>query len=320
LQEDSSGIINHPLTLLLPLTQVRRLTQQANHPTFHSFIIPFSWLLLYFAGNLSMPIFTDQTGREVSIPSHPQRIISLVPSQTELLYDLGLEEQVVGITKFCVHPEKWFRSKARIGGTKNIKPDLIHQLQPDLIIANKEENVKEQVEALAANYPVWVSDIHDLETALDMIRRVGALTARVEQGNLLAGNIAEQFRKLNLQLPYHENMPVAYLIWRDPWMTIGQDTFIHDMLTRCGLTNVFGHTKRYPEITIDQLKASACKWLLLSSEPYPFKQQHIEELQQHLPGTKIVLVDGELFSWYGSRLQYAPSYFLSLFTSDISVI
>ncbi len=118
-----------------------------------------------------MPIFTDQTGREVSIPSHPQRIISLVPSQTELLFDLGLEEQVAGITKFCVHPEKWFRSKTRIGGTKNIKSALIHQLQPDLIIANKEENVKEQVEELAAHYPVWVSDIHDLQSALDMIRR-----------------------------------------------------------------------------------------------------------------------------------------------------
>ncbi len=103
-------------------------------------------------------------------------------------------------------------------------------------------------------------------------------------------------------------------------MTIGQDTFISDMLTRCGLTNAFAHTKRYPEVTIDQLKDSKCRWLLLSSEPYPFKQQHIEELQQHLPDTKIFLVDGELFSWYGSRLQYAPPYFLSLFTSDISVI
>lgn len=267
-----------------------------------------------------MPFFTDQTGREVNIPAHPKRIISLVPSQTELLYDLGLEEQVAGITKFCVHPESWFRSKTRIGGTKAIKPELIHQLQPDLIIANKEENVKDQVEEMAQHYPVWVSDIHDLHSSLHMIRQVGTITGKEQQGNQLAATIAERFLNLAHALHQHENIPTAYLIWRNPWMTIGEDTFINDMLIRCGLTNVFGHLKRYPEISIEDLKQSACRWLFLSSEPYPFKQQHIDELQAHLPNTRIFLVDGELFSWYGSRLQYAPQYFLSFFKSDISVI
>lgn len=267
-----------------------------------------------------MPLFTDQTGRTVSIPSGPQRIISLVPSQTELLYDLGLEEEVSGITKFCVHPDKWFRSKTRVGGTKNVKPEMVHQLQPDLIIANKEENVKEQVEELAAHYPVWVSDIHDLNSAMEMVRQVALITNREEKGQLLAEKIEADFLQLTYRLPRHENIPVAYLIWRHPWMTIGEDTFINDMLIRCGLTNVFAHLKRYPEITVRDLKESGCRWLLLSSEPYPFKQQHIHELQKELPNTKIILVDGELFSWYGSRLQYAPAYFLSLFTSDISVI
>lgn len=267
-----------------------------------------------------MPLFTDQTGRTISIPSHPQRIISLVPSQTELLYDLGLGDQVVGITKFCVHPESWFRSKTRIGGTKAIKFELIQQLRPDLIIANKEENVKEQVEELARHYPVWVSDIHDLESSLDMIRQVGIVTGKEGKGNELAARIAERFAHLAQRLPHHGNIPTAYLIWRNPWMTIGQDTFIHDMLTQCGLTNVFGHLKRYPEISIDDLKKAECRLLLLSSEPYPFKQQHIDELKVEMPHTKIILVDGEYFSWYGSRLLGAPEYFLSLLERDISVI
>lgn len=267
-----------------------------------------------------MPLITDQTGREIMLNPLPKRIISLVPSQTELLYDLGLEEEVVGITKFCIHPDSWFRTKTRIGGTKNIKPELIRQLQPDLIIANKEENVKEQVEALAEDYPVWISDIHELEGSLDMIRRVGAITGREEKGRLLADRIEAGFRRLPHLLPHHETIPVAYLIWRNPWMTIGQDTFIHDMLARCGLTNVFGHTNRYPAISLEDLKASGCRWLLLSSEPYPFKQQHVEELQAELPETVIKLVDGEFFSWYGSRLLGAPDYFRTLFTSDISVI
>lgn len=267
-----------------------------------------------------MPLITDQTGRDIMLDPLPQRIISLVPSQTELLYDLGLEQEVVGITKFCVHPESWFRSKTRIGGTKNIKPELIRQLQPDLIIANKEENVKEQVEALAADYPVWISDIHELEGSLHMIRQVGVITGRAEKGEQLAARIQAGFHELPHLLPHHEKIPAAYLIWRDPWMTVGQDTFIHDMLARCGLTNVFGHAKRYPVISLAELQNSGCRWLLLSSEPYPFKQQHVQELLAQLPDTVIKLVDGEFFSWYGSRLQGAPEYFRTLFTSDISVI
>src|SRR5687768_127683 len=122
-------------------------------------------------------LYTDQAGRRVNIPSPPQRIVSLVPSQTELLYHLGAD--VAGITKFCIHPEEWFRSKTRVGGTKQLKPDIIASLRPDLIIANKEENEKEQVEALAKEYPVWVSDIHTLNDALDMITSLGDILAKV---------------------------------------------------------------------------------------------------------------------------------------------
>lgn len=256
-----------------------------------------------------MPFFTDQLNRTIEVNVLPGRIISLVPSQTELLAALGLDHAVAGITKFCVHPEQWFRSKTRIGGTKNIRMEVIDQLQPDLILANKEENVREQVEALAQHYPVWVSDVNTLPQALNMIRSVGALTGTDARAAEIIHTATRAFQ--SLQQPGNA-LRTAYLIWKDPWMTVGGDTFINDILHRCGLHNLFGNTTRYPAVTIEQLQQSRCELLLLSSEPYPFKQQHADALQQLLPDTKILLVNGEYFSWYGSRLQQAPQYFSSL--------
>ncbi len=240
----------------------------------------------------------------------PKRIISLVPSQTELLFHLGLDKAVVGITKFCVHPGEWKTGKTIIGGTKNINLQKIKQLQPDLIIANKEENVKEQVEALAEDYAVWVSDIAVLDDALQMIKDVGQLTNTSVKADELIYKTKENFN--NLHLPA-KKIKTAYLIWRNPYMTVGGDTFIHDMLQRCGVENIFAAVNRYPAIDVQELKEKGCELLLLSSEPYPFKQKHIDELQSHLPGTKIILADGEMFSWYGSRLLHAPGYFNSIF-------
>ena len=253
-----------------------------------------------------MPDFKDQTGRSISIDKVPQRIISLVPSQTELLSDLGLDKEVVGITKFCVHPDEWFRSKTRVGGTKQLKMDIIHQLQPDLIIANKEENVKEQIEELEKHYPVWISDINNLDDAYQMIEQVGLIVAKEQPAKQLTDCIKENFAQLETQNPKPET---CYLIWQNPYMTIGGDTFIHSMLEAAGFKNIYSNKNRYPEVTIAELQTANCQLLLLSSEPYPFKQKHIDELQPFLPNTKIILVDGEMFSWYGSRLLQASDYF-----------
>lgn len=242
-------------------------------------------------------------------PLTPSRIISLVPSQTELLCHLGLTEQVIGITKFCVHPKEWHQNKTRIGGTKTLNIEKIKSLQPDLIIANKEENVREQVEELAKEFPVWASDVNTLEDAYEMIESVGALTGKSSDAKELVAHIKTAFAQL--QTP--NNKPqTAYLIWKDPYMTAGGDTFINDMLTKAGFQNAFTSKQRYPVVTVDDLRSAACQLLFLSSEPYPFKQKHIDELQAHLPKTKIVLVDGEMFSWYGSRLLKAPAYFQNL--------
>ncbi|MGZ5220184.1 MAG: ABC transporter substrate-binding protein [Chitinophagaceae bacterium] len=256
-----------------------------------------------------MPAFTDQTGRTILLETIPQRIISLVPSQTELLFDLGLNEEVVGLTKFCVHPPEWIYTKARVGGTRKLHIDIIHQLQPDLIIANKEENVKEQVEECADNYPVWISNVNNLANAYDMIEQIGLMTGKIEKAESLIGQIKKNFS----QLPSHDSrLKTAYLIWNDPYMTVGGDTFIHSMLEACGFNNMYADKSRYPIITIDELHTLNCQLLLLSSEPFPFKQKHIDELHALLPGTRIILVDGEMFSWYGSHLQYAPKYFQEL--------
>jgi len=263
-----------------------------------------------------MPVFLDQLYNSIEMPVQPVRIVSLVPSITELLYSLQLSERVVGITKFCVHPESWFREKTRIGGTKTIKMDVIHLLQPDLIIANKEENVEEQVRELQKNYRVWVSDVINLSNAIDMITQIGAVTGTHPKAFQLVQQIAKEFLALKHKtiddIRQGRILRTGYLIWRDPYMTVGRGTFIHDMLTRCGFENIFDHTTRYPTIDIQQLRDADCELLLLSSEPYPFKQKHIDELQPLLPDTKIMLVDGEMFSWYGSRLLQAPAYFASL--------
>lgn len=256
-----------------------------------------------------MSFFTDQTGHTIYLETTPKRIISIVPSQTELLADLGLEEEVTGITKFCVHPENWFRNKKRVGGTKNLNLELIASLRPDLIIANKEENDKKQVEELAGHYPVWISDIANYNDALAMIMQVGKLTNKENT----ACRIIDQI-KLNFSLlpPLDFKIRVAYLIWKNPYMTVGSDTFIHSMLEKIGFENAFKDLNRYPEITIGMLEERNTDLIMLSSEPYPFRQKNTEEMQQLLPKAKIVLVDGEIFSWYGSRMLHAPAYFSKL--------
>ncbi|MDQ3683253.1 MAG: helical backbone metal receptor, partial [Bacteroidota bacterium] len=243
-------------------------------------------------------VYTDQLGRRIELDHIPKRIISLVPSQTELLYSLGLEEEVIGITKFCVHPQHWFRHKIKIGGTKQLDINKIKNLQPDLIIANKEENTREQIEELTIHFPVWVSDVSTLKDALSMISSIGNIVDKKKESQNLVKEIKKNFSAF---IPPTSKLKTCYLIWREPYMAVGGDTFINNMLVRAGFQNVFTDKPRYPEINISLLSSANCDLLLLSSEPYPFKEKHVVELQTKLPATKIILADGEIFSWYGSR-------------------
>ncbi len=249
-----------------------------------------------------MPDYKDQLGRTVTLAKVPERVVSIVPSQTEYLFDLGLEEEVVGITRFCIKPESWFRNKTRVGGTKALDIQKIADLNPDLIIANKEENDQAQIEALWDRFPVWVSDIYTLDDARAMMQSIGSIFQRDEQ----AKKIIDATRNL---IPSNALRPALYLIWNDPYMAAGTDTFIHTMMEVAGFANMAEKDSRYPNFTLEELQEIQPEVLLLSSEPYPFKEEHQRSLEQQLPNTKIVLVDGEMFSWYGSRLAKALPYF-----------
>jgi ABC-type Fe3+-hydroxamate transport system substrate-binding protein len=252
-------------------------------------------------------LFTDHLNYSIELTETPKRIVSLVPSQSELLWDLGLQEQLVGITKFCIHPKSMFESVSRVGGTKTLSLEKIRSLKPDLIIGNKEENERTQIEALQKEFKVWMSDIYTLEDALKTITAIGELTGTLDKAKTISEGIAHSFQ----QLPYCEKS-VLYLIWK-PYMAAGKGTFIGDLLMKIGLKNVIHEEEsRYPQLTMEEIVALKPELVFLSSEPFPFKQMHAHELQLALPDSKIILVDGELFSWYGSRLLKSVAYFHEL--------
>jgi ABC-type Fe3+-hydroxamate transport system substrate-binding protein len=239
-----------------------------------------------------------------------KRIICLVPSITELLHHFQLDNETIGITKFCVHPQTWFKSKTRIGGTKNINIEKIISLQPDLILCNKEENVQEQIETLAASLPVYMCDVKNYDDALQMIEEIGILTGKVVESGLLIKNIDAAFK--HNRIFSTKKIKTAYLIWKEPYMTVGGDTFISNMMEKAGLENIYNKEERYPTKSIIEIQNDNPELILLSSEPYPFKEKQIIELQQYFPNTGILLADGEMFSWYGSRMLCAPDYFKKL--------
>lgn len=248
-------------------------------------------------------LFTDQLNNSIVLHSYPKRIISIVPSQSELLWDLGLRDELVGITKFCIHPKEMFDSIERVGGTKTLNIEKIRALKPDLIIGNKEENEQSQILELQKEFPVWMSDIYNLEDALKMIELVGELVNQSNNANQLKNNIQHSFLNI-LQV----SKTALYLIWNKPYMAAGKATFIGDMLQKIGIENMLENTSRYPELSLEEIKSLNPAIIFLSSEPYPFKDSHVKELEDKLPNTKVLLVDGELFSWYGSRLLKSVDY------------
>lgn len=250
----------------------------------------------------------DQLGNKFFFDKIPSRIISTVPSQTEFLYDLGLENDVVAITKFCIYPEKWFEKKIKIGGTKKLNIEKIISLQPDLIIANKEENTKEDIEQLQKRFPVWISDINTLSDAFEMMKKLGIIFGKEEKSTEIIEKINAEKEKIKI---VNSNKKVAYLIWNNPLMLAGKNTFIDAMLKEAGYENIISEN-RYPEKTIDELLELNPDLIFLSSEPYPFSNKHVLDFKEKFTSAKIILVDGELFSWYGSKLIKSFSYFRQL--------
>lgn len=252
--------------------------------------------------------YVDQIGQTLKISNTPKRIISLVPSQTELLIDLGLQDAVVGITKFCVHPKEIRKSITVVGGTKQIHLDRIKNLNPDIIIANKEENTFDIVQACKAVSTVWVSDISDLGGAIGMITSLGEILGKSSEAQEIVSNIILKKEAFESGISNSNALKVAYVIWQNPYMVAGNDTFINALLEINGYENVI-QQQRYPEVSVETLKKADI--VFLSSEPFPFKERHALALEQELK-KPVILVDGEFFSWYGSRLIEAFDYFLKL--------
>ena len=246
---------------------------------------------------------TDQVGNTLHLATPPKRIVTVVPSQTELLFDLKLQNKIVGITKFCVHPHQAKSEKTLVGGTKNLRLEKIASLNPDFILANKEENDREQIGWLQARFPTYISDVRTLEQAFGMIQDVGRITETVDLAQEFIRTISNLFNKIG---PSKQRPTVAYLIWKNPWMTVNKDTFIHDMLQRSGFNNAFAERteSRYPILSEEELRSANPDFILLSSEPFPFNDSHKREIATIVPNSKVHTVDGEMFSWYGSRLRH----------------
>jgi ABC-type Fe3+-hydroxamate transport system substrate-binding protein len=247
----------------------------------------------------------DQIKHQITINDVPKKIISLVPSQTEFLFDIGLDDCIVGITKFCIHPKDKIKDIINIGGTKNCRLDKIESLNPDIIIANKEENTQSDIEYLQKKYTVYTSDIKTLEDNYQMMSDIGTIFNKQNEAN----KIIEQIKSGIASIDSSSKKKALYFIWRKPWMSIGHDTFINEMMHQLGFENIVAEKTRYPELSIEEIQNLQAPYILLSSEPFPFKQRHIDELQELCPMSKIIMVDGEIFSWYGSRLQHASTYF-----------
>lgn len=253
----------------------------------------------------------DQLKRVLVLEHTPNRILSLVPSQTELLVDLGLESSIVGLTKFCIHPASLRKNKTLVGGTKQVNFDKIKVLNPDIILCNKEENTKEMILELENIAPVHISDIYDLDDALELIELYGELFSVEKKATLLIKNIKKQSQDFRHFIKDQPRLKVAYFIWKKPWMVAAKETFINEMLVLNNFENYFGNVTRYPEIEVDAIDKNI-DVIMLSSEPFPFKEEHINLLELKFPDSKVVLVDGEYFSWYGSRLVEAFGYFKTL--------
>ena len=252
----------------------------------------------------------DQIGIEHVFESSPTRIISLVPSQTELLFDLGQESKIVGITKFCVHPFHFKSTKKIIGGTKKVHFEKIRLLQPDIIIANKEENTKEIVEELSKICPVWVTDIVTVEDNLQMIIDFGKLLDCRTEAQKWIDKIEFAYRDFQQFIKDKPVKKVAYFIWANPYMVAGNDTFINEMLKLNNFQNIYQDKGRYPEIELKKMRLEGdpdC--VFLSSEPFPFADEHAFEIGRFTHHAKTIFVDGEMFSWYGTRLLKAFGYF-----------
>lgn len=258
-----------------------------------------------------METFVDHINRKIFVNHPPQQIVSLVPSITELLFELGLNDQIAGITKYCIHPIDMVKDKQIVGGVEQLDIDIIRKLNPDLIIAGKEENNKNEIELLCNEFSVFVCHVTNYLNALGLIFDIGHLTGKITEAQQMITDIEKEFNDIS---DFNLNKKVTYIIWKEPYMTVNKDTFINSLIEKCGGKNIFSERKEnFPIVSGEEIKVAAPDVILLSSEPYPFSEKHLKEFNKISSAATVKLVDGEMFSWYGSRMKKAPGYFKELF-------
>jgi ABC-type Fe3+-hydroxamate transport system substrate-binding protein len=271
-----------------------------------------------------MAALVDATGVALPTDQPRRRIVSLIPSTTETLCALGLAGALVGVTAYCREPAAVTRTKTRVGGEKDPDLDRIKALAPDLVIANVEENVAAHVEALrASGVPVWVTYPRTVDGALAMLRELGEVTGAREAAARLLAELAPLVARVRAALAPRPPVPVFYAIWRDPYMTVGPDTYAHDVLTLCGAANVFADAReRYPAVTLDAVAARRPAVILLPDEPFRFREVHRRDFDAYpdVPAVRdgrVLLVDGKPFTWHGPRLADALRTLPRLFHPDL---
>jgi len=252
----------------------------------------------------------------------PRRIVSLVPSLTESLFALGLGERVVGVTEWCVHPAAGVAALPKLGGTKNPDVAAIAALAPDLVIANQEENRRRDVERLeAAGIHVWVTYPRTVAEGAAVLAELAELGASAEARERVVAPLFAAVAAAEQARPA-AGVPVFCPIWREPWMTVGGDTYAHDLLSLCGGRNVFAARgdRRYPRVTLDDVVAAAPEVVLLPDEPYAFGAEDVVELRRlPIPAARsgrLHVIDGTWVSWYGSRIERALRAIRSLLAAD----
>jgi ABC-type Fe3+-hydroxamate transport system substrate-binding protein len=285
---------------------------------------------------MSTRTFVDALGRAVPIRHAPQRLVSLVPSITEVLFNFGRGQQVVGITDYCTEPAAAVATKTKIGGTKNPDIAAILALRSDLVFAVAEENRRQDVEQLAAaGVSVYVFAPRTVRDGIDLLWRVAdLLDCRSEvTGQMQA--IEQDYAETIALVERHQRVRVFCPIWKDPYMTINEDTYVHDVLWVCGGDNIFAHRqrrfplaadlgqqpettsersterdRRYPRITLEEMAALRPEVVLLPDEPYLFSQADMADFRPfpEVPAVRdgrIFLIDGKMVSWYGPRIGHS---------------
>lgn len=256
----------------------------------------------------------DHVNRSLQYEYPPKKIISIAPGITETLYALELDKEMIGRTRYCIYPADKVKRAEIVGGTKDIDLEKIKMLQPDLILAEKEENTKEIVEQLEEFFPVFVAEVQSVKGAYRMIDDMGKLTGKENTAKNLLASIQSEFENL----PQVKNKRAAYVIWRNPNMVVGRDTYINSLLSQLGYMNPFANlSSRYPVVTEEELKEAELDTIFLATEPFHFKEKRIKEFQQFLPEVNPLIVNGEMF-WYGAKMKEAVSYLRKLVSEQLN--